>query len=1096
MTTGQDEWDDIRTQVLTDNTAQSVLNHLKVLESNRAHVRTRWVWELLQNARDASADTDAELVASIKQSENDVVFRHNGGKFKREEIIHLIYHGSTKVESEETLGQYGSGFLTTHLLSSEIGVSGQLEDDRRFSFTLKREVGSVDALSSSMQLAERDFVDSLCAMQRADLFTTEFRYPLRGDASDVVAEGIAKLKQCIPFVVVFNREFSKVSIESPSDLVEFKVIERIPLQQADLEQVTVSESNGGKTMYHHYLTGQGERSSVAIPLEAVDGGHSCLPIGAVPRLFLGFPLIGTEHFSFPGVINSFHFTPTENRDGVFLWQADDPANLENQAVLKEACGLLAEILQFASSSGWNNLYHLADIPDIQTQSWLDGDELRECLIELLMERIRITPAVVNESGEAIHPIDAELALADTEQGGLDLWDLLVVWQEEQDIWPRRKEAFGWCKTIKSWAKLANRETSSFDEVIDGSKLASIVDDVSRDPAAEKRTHRVSRLEKMLKHDISAIDWLDQLIGYLRKNGLGDSLREYRIVPSQAGFLCVLPNLHRDVGISPELKGVAELLEWGIKTELRDCGIDTLAENPGAGDWDNDYVVDQLLGKLSERADNTPDDKFSQASINLFLWLVEQERWDDLRGFPVFARRVASEHPIDIVRLPTTDQGIECPLAPTGVWPEELRNFADLFPPNRILADDFFEVLPHTANWELLVKHGVVRTTIVFFGNANVSKFYPDHPLRDDIEHITVATAPITDVWRRGEMMDRVRDSQARARLFWRFLTEWLSPNDAGGLEVKEAGCTCGDTHRYYSAAWLEPLRENTWVRMSNDARTYATEQSLANLLRDSEWDPASLNDNAAAVKLLEAIGVSRLNLVREFVAGDADTRAALDNAFTNILESAGNNIGHITHARQFIEDLKDDQDLPGVLDERRERRRQVHENQQLGSQVETLVKQSLEGEGFTVERTGIGSDFAIEYNDVARLELAKSDRTWLVEVKATRDNRVRMTGKQATTAVEKGEGFLLCVVPVEGAVADLELDAVRLNMRFVENLGPRLDQLCQNISELEDFRNDITTAESMGVQLEVDSGTARVRVANIVWESEGFSIAELPDRLE
>ena len=256
MTTGQDEWDDIRTQVLTDNTAQSVLNHLKVLESNRAHVRTRWVWELLQNARDASANTNAELVASIEQSENEVVFRHNGGKFKREEIIHLIYHGSTKVESEETLGQYGSGFLTTHLLSSEICVSGQLEDDRGFSFQLKREVGSVDALSSSMQLAEKDFVNSLCTVQPADLFTTEFRYPLRGDASEVVAEGVATLKQCDPFVVVFNREFSSVTIKSPYDVVEFKVIERIPLQQAGLERVAVSETENGNRMYHHYLVGR------------------------------------------------------------------------------------------------------------------------------------------------------------------------------------------------------------------------------------------------------------------------------------------------------------------------------------------------------------------------------------------------------------------------------------------------------------------------------------------------------------------------------------------------------------------------------------------------------------------------------------------------------------------------------------------------------------------------------------------------------------------------------------------------------------------------------------------------------------------------
>ena len=42
------EYDDIRTRVLTDNTAQGVLNHLSALESNRTHVLTRWVWELLQ----------------------------------------------------------------------------------------------------------------------------------------------------------------------------------------------------------------------------------------------------------------------------------------------------------------------------------------------------------------------------------------------------------------------------------------------------------------------------------------------------------------------------------------------------------------------------------------------------------------------------------------------------------------------------------------------------------------------------------------------------------------------------------------------------------------------------------------------------------------------------------------------------------------------------------------------------------------------------------------------------------------------------------------------------------------------------------------
>ena len=34
-------------EVLTENTAQSVLNHLKALESNRDHMLTRWIWGTL-----------------------------------------------------------------------------------------------------------------------------------------------------------------------------------------------------------------------------------------------------------------------------------------------------------------------------------------------------------------------------------------------------------------------------------------------------------------------------------------------------------------------------------------------------------------------------------------------------------------------------------------------------------------------------------------------------------------------------------------------------------------------------------------------------------------------------------------------------------------------------------------------------------------------------------------------------------------------------------------------------------------------------------------------------------------------------------------
>lgn len=118
---------DIKNSVLTDNTAQSVYKHLRELESNRAHVVSSWIWELLQNARDAAPE-DGQLMASVERRSDTITFFHNGRGFRETEIAHLIYHGSTKSSDDASLGQFGSGFLTTHLLSPKIAVAGYLED--------------------------------------------------------------------------------------------------------------------------------------------------------------------------------------------------------------------------------------------------------------------------------------------------------------------------------------------------------------------------------------------------------------------------------------------------------------------------------------------------------------------------------------------------------------------------------------------------------------------------------------------------------------------------------------------------------------------------------------------------------------------------------------------------------------------------------------------------------------------------------------------------------------------------------------------------------------------------------------------------------
>ena len=58
--------DETRRKVLTENTAQAVFKHLNSLKSKRMSLLTRWIWELLQNARDTSTNIDRKLVASVE----------------------------------------------------------------------------------------------------------------------------------------------------------------------------------------------------------------------------------------------------------------------------------------------------------------------------------------------------------------------------------------------------------------------------------------------------------------------------------------------------------------------------------------------------------------------------------------------------------------------------------------------------------------------------------------------------------------------------------------------------------------------------------------------------------------------------------------------------------------------------------------------------------------------------------------------------------------------------------------------------------------------------------------------------------------------
>ncbi|MDE0603966.1 MAG: hypothetical protein OXI18_06120 [bacterium] len=1073
------DWDQQKTDILASNTAQGVHKHLQTLESNRERVLQRWIWELLQNARDVS-DGNASLIASVKWQDGELTFHHDGRGFEDPEITHLIYYGSTKLERDEPIGQFGSGFLATHMLSRTVEVSGRLTDGQTFAFRLDRRGESVEDLQDRMDASFEAFKSSLApaADGVASGAPTTFRYPIDERALKAVNQGRIALELAGPYVTAFNQQFKRIEFVSAESGIVIELRKRGVLADHIQEvEVGVSARDGAPPTVRSHVVAELEGVAVGVPFVRHDGEVALESPSGVPKLLLGFPLIGTEDFSLPAVVHSLRFSPTEERDGVYLGQGDDQANHENQRVLEQACRLLRLIAGFAAESGWSSVHRLAQVPPVHSRRWLNEDWLRGCLREHVVEPIRTTPMVVSESGVAIAPSASKLPTAKSPEMVDQLWSLAWALTDVKETLPRQAEAAGWCNAARSWAALYDCRPRELDETMNGRDLAG--------HAAAAGS--IKALQALLREDVDAASWLDELYGFLIDEDFGDALRELQIIPNQNGEFSSLRELHRDVDIPSELKEIALLVGWDLRAELRDAHLGTLSDQPGLGDFDSDQVIPRLIDRVRERMQEPLDADTKAASVRLFGWITAHSQWKHLdNGFPAFS--VEGK----IIKLRREEDATERPLAPVGTWPEPLRMYAALFPGRHMLAEDFANAPDSPSCWSDLEQEGFLRTRVLYTRKEQFNAFLPDEPLPDDDEadHKTDGAIEVTDIAfllkKDHGVVDWVRQNPKRARLFWDFLTRWLAIEDAQGLEAQESACVCGEHHSYYPAAWLVPLARRQWVPLSDRRTARATARSLANLVRDSGWSADLQWTNPKIVALLSALRISVTELIKELLTTDDEERTALDEKLAQLLTSVGSEWECLFPV------------LAENMEEYKQRRRRGQENQNVGRLVETLVRESLEDEGFHVQRTGWGSDFEIRLGAAAddeqqfRLELTRDERTWLVEIKSARDDSVKMTSVQARTAVEEESRYLLCVVPISGP-EDLDQETVRKHIRFVDGIGERLADRCNDMDGIEDIRKDVTEDKD-GLRLELDLASWRIRVARAVWEG-GFGLEDLLARL-
>jgi hypothetical protein len=317
--------------------------------SNRA------IWELVQNACDLTTDCRA----IIDYRDDKFSFTHNGRPFNSNSLISLIKQVSgDKDENSEIppVGKYGTGFLTTHSLGRKFIINSILQSSSGHfievkDFLIDRSPKKWEELSDQIRIQKDkvfDIIDKTGKIADNPEQITAFTYlPETDQEKKYVAESFRDLEEYIPIVLTINSRLKYVKIISPVGLeTEFTLSskEEIPNEVGiKLYKTSIKKDKEDRVIY-----------SVGDPINEIE---IILPIDKdlflfefskrIAKLFLYYPLIGTEDFGMNFIINCNHFLPTEPRDGIHLNSNKDQVKDQekaNRELIDKASSLLFQFL--------------------------------------------------------------------------------------------------------------------------------------------------------------------------------------------------------------------------------------------------------------------------------------------------------------------------------------------------------------------------------------------------------------------------------------------------------------------------------------------------------------------------------------------------------------------------------------------------------------------------------------------------------------------------------------------------------------------------------------------------------------------------------